>query len=234
MNSEAEPIEPKPENVPELENRLNDLREKRAEIRSQLERAEGELEDARTAYAGDGGTVSAITEAQSETDALQGTLSRLNEEIEAVRGRLETARDRREERHRRKRLVSAARDARDAWNEYESALQGAREYLRDALDRAVAAKKELRDARERFRSDAGRSREEMESAAREILEDLDSDGRTGLSRLLGRHVAAGISAIETPSEGVDFDVSPYNRHPCDRPDLVNELESAVRTLMPTK
>jgi len=232
MMSDRDPIAPDPENIEQLEDRLGDLQEKREEIAAQLGRAERELREAQNEVA-DGGEVATATEAQSERDALQGTLERLDEEIQATEERLETARTRLDERKRRERLTEAAEEGAAAWTEYVEALQNAREALREHLENAAEAKDRLHATRADFIDDAGKSRGEVRSAAREIVGELDDKAREGLSRLVRRRVATRISEIPVP-DGLPFDLSPHAMHPLDRPELTVELKDAVDALTDTR
>lgn len=232
MMSDRDPIAPDPENIEQLEDRLGDLQEKREEIAAQLGRAERELREAQNEVA-DGGEVATATEAQSEHDALQGTLERLDEEIQAAEERLEKARKRLDERKRLQRLTEAAEEAGDAWGEYVEALENARAELRKHLETAASAKDRLNAARSDFLEDSGRSRGEVRSAAREIVGELDEEGRRGLARLVMRRIAGQISEIPD-ADGLPFDLSRHATHPIDRPELVSELKEAANALTDTR
>ena len=116
---------------------------------------------------------------------------------------------------------------------YVEALENAREALREHLETAAEAKDRLTAARSDFLEDSGRSRSEVRSAAREIVEDLDEEGRRGLARLVMRRIAGQISEIPD-ADGLPFDLSPHAMHPLDRPELTVELKKAVDTLTNTR
>jgi chromosome segregation ATPase len=228
--NETDAIEPTADNVDELESRLDTLRARREKIAEDLERAEGELREAQSAVAAGGG-VGTATEAQAERDALQGTLTRIDEEIEAAEERLEKARNRKAEQERLQRLKTTAEEAGNAWGKYIQELEHAREELRAALTEAATALEALREARRQFSSVAGSAREDQITAARAVVEETEGEKiRTGLTHLLSRRAANRVSGVEL--QGSPLPTDQYADHPVDRPELTETLIQAVKTLAP--
>lgn len=216
--------------ISDLEDRLGDLRSRRADVEEQLETVRAAVDEATEGVAaapGESGAIEAAVDRRARRDTLADALDRLDERIDDADATLKAARQHLANLEQAERLAEIVEDGAEAHDELEDALRAAVDAVLDHLDDAADARERLDDTRRAFTREAGGTKEARVEAARRITGD-DADGKA-VSLLLSSEEAraAGLPRVE-----VAFPIkAEQTDHPADTAVLVRALRSALQSLL---
>jgi len=220
--------------ISNLEDRLDDLRSRRAEVEEQVETARAAVDEATKDVAadpGEGGAIVTAVERRAKRDTLEEALDRLDAQIGDAEATLRAARQRLANIERTERLVQIVEDGAEAHENLRETLRDALSAVLDHLDAAADARERLDDAKKAFNQEAGGTSEGRVESARTVKEEAGSkEHQRAISLLLSSPTEASSAGLPRPESSFPMKAGQTD-HPADTTALVKALRSGLHAVL---
>lgn len=220
--------------ISDLEDRLDDLRSRRADVEEQLQAARAAVDEATEDVAadpGESGAIGTAVERRAKRDTLEEALDRLDAQIGDAEATLSAARQHLANLERTDRLVQIVEDGAEAHAELQEILQDALSAVLDHLDAAADARERFDCAKKAFNQEAGGTSEGRVEAARTVKEEAGSkEHQRAVSLLLSSPTEASSAGLPRPSSSFPMKAG-QTEHPGDVPALAKALRSGLHAVL---